>query len=75
MLFMPGVSTKGDPLLAFQTQRLRPKPFSHLLFNPLSDNASVAFSSKPFTAFALFKSKTKAPPTKVKALLVDLFLV
>ncbi|KAJ0024542.1 hypothetical protein Pint_08181 [Pistacia integerrima] len=70
MLLMSGVSTsrvgdlKRDPLLAFQTQRLRPKPFSHLLFNPLSNNVSVASSSKPFTTFALFKSKTKAPPKK-----------
>lgn len=77
MLFMSGVSTsrigdlKRDPLLTFQTQRLRPKPFSHLLFNPLSNNiASVASSSKPFTTFALFKSKTKAPPKKVNVLLI-----
>lgn len=70
MLLMSGVSTgrignlKKDPLLAFQTQRLKPKQFSHLLFNP-----SVAASSKLFTAFALFKSKTKAPPKKVTVLL------
>lgn len=75
MLLMSGVSTgrignlKKDPLLAFQTQRLKPKQFSHLLFNP-----SVAASSKLFTAFALFKSKTKAPPKKVTVLLIFLLV-
>ncbi|KAJ9166656.1 hypothetical protein P3X46_021374 [Hevea brasiliensis] len=68
ILFMSGVSTKHvvnlkrDPLLQFQVERLRPKPFSRLFFNPLPSNSS--FSSKTFTTLALFKSKTKAPLKK-----------
>ncbi|XWS25137.1 hypothetical protein CRYUN_Cryun27aG0044700 [Craigia yunnanensis] len=57
------VNLKRDhPLLHFQAQGLKPKPFSHFLFNPLSN--SVATSSKAFTTFAIFKSKTKAVPKK-----------
>lgn len=68
MLLMSGVSTrqvvdlKRDPLLEFQVQRLRPKPFAHPLLNPFSRNIS---SSKEFTTVALFKSKAKAAPKKV----------
>ncbi|XP_059458851.1 photosystem II 22 kDa protein, chloroplastic-like [Corylus avellana] len=69
MLLMSGVSTshvvdlKRDTLLNFQIQKLRPKSFSHLLLPPLpTDHSSL---SQPFTTFALFKSKTKAPPKKV----------
>lgn len=74
MLLMSGVSTshagnlKRDSLVTFQAQRLRPKPFSELMFNPLSNEslaAAAASSSKAFTTVALFKSKTKAPPKKV----------
>ncbi|EEF48344.1 photosystem II 22 kDa protein, chloroplastic [Ricinus communis] len=70
MLFMSGVSTrhvvdlKRDPLLQFQVDRLRPKPFSSLLFSPLPTNSSSFAPSKTFTTFALFKSKAKAAPKK-----------
>ncbi|XVE95482.1 hypothetical protein REPUB_Repub02eG0101300 [Reevesia pubescens] len=59
------MSLKRDhPLLHFQAQGLKPKPFSHFLFfNPISN--TVATSSKAFTTFAIFKSKTKAAPKKV----------
>ena len=63
---MSGVSTrqmvdlKRDPLLQFQLQRLRPNPFSQLLFTALPTNTSF----KPSTTLALFKSKTKAVPKK-----------
>lgn len=70
MLLMSGVSTshvgnlKRDSLLSFQSQRLKPKQLSQLLyFNPLPASTS---SSKSFTTLALFKSKTKAPPKKVR---------
>lgn len=75
MLLMSGVSTshagnlKRDSLVTFQTQRLRPKPFSHLMFNPFSNESSTAAaasSSKTFSTVALFKSKTKAPPKTKK---------
>lgn len=68
MLLMASVSTsnvvdlKRDSLLNFQVQKLRPKPFSHLLLPSLPTNTS---SSQVFTTFALFKSKTKATPKKV----------
>lgn len=67
MLLMSAVSTsrvgdlKRDPLLNFQVQKLRPKPFSHLVLPPLPTNPS---SSQAFTTFALFKSKTKAATSK-----------
>lgn len=67
MLLMASVSTsnvvdlKRDSLLNFQVQKLRPKPFSHLLLPSLPTNTS----SQVFTTFALFKSKTKATPKKV----------
>ncbi|KAG5250868.1 hypothetical protein OIU76_007145 [Salix suchowensis] len=70
MLLMSGFSTgqvvdlKRDPLLQFQVQRLRPAPFSHLLYNPLSSKASSSSSSNVFTTLALFKPKTKAVPKK-----------
>ncbi|KAG6655506.1 hypothetical protein I3843_05G199400 [Carya illinoinensis] len=69
MLLMSGVSSshvvdlKRDPLLNFQLQKLRPKPFSHLLLPHLPANTTS--SSPAFTTFALFKSKTKAPVKKV----------
>ncbi|KAL4596248.1 hypothetical protein ACB092_12G150800 [Castanea dentata] len=69
MLLMASVSTsnvvdlKRDSLLNFQVQKLRPKPFSHLLLPSLPTNTS---SSQVFTTFALFKSKTKATPKKVE---------
>ncbi|GAY34885.1 hypothetical protein WN944_008184 [Citrus x changshan-huyou] len=76
MLLMSGVSTshagnlKRDSLVTFQTQMLRPKPFSHLMFNPLSNEsltaAAASSSSKAFSTVALFKSKTKAPPKTKK---------
>jgi photosystem II protein len=68
MVLMSGVSTrqvvdlKRDPLLQFQVQRLRPAPFSRLLYNPLPSKAS---SSNAFTTLALFKPRTKAVPKKV----------
>ncbi|RVX22385.1 Photosystem II 22 kDa protein, chloroplastic [Vitis vinifera] len=64
MLITPSVSghsvldLKRQPLL----QRLRPKPFSHLLLPPLPTSSST--SSPAFTTLALFKSKTKAAPPK-----------
>lgn len=77
MLLMSGVSTshvvdlKRDPLLNFQIQKLRPKrPFSHLLLPPLLPTDSSS-SSQAFTTFALFKSKTKAPPKKVSIINFD----
>ncbi|TKY56143.1 Photosystem II 22 kDa protein [Spatholobus suberectus] len=58
------IDPKRDSLLQLQNQRLRPK-FSHLFFNPLP-SASYSFSSsRTFTTLALFKTKTKAPPSKV----------
>ncbi|KAG6707411.1 photosystem II 22 kDa protein, chloroplastic-like [Carya illinoinensis] len=69
MLLMSGapgsrvVDLKRDPLLNSQVQKLRPEPLSHLLLPPpLPSNTS---SSPALTTFALFKSKTKAPPQKV----------
>lgn len=75
MLLMSGISTRHavdlrrDPVLQTQVQRLRSKPFSHLLFNPLSGNTcfSSSSSSKGFYTHAIFKSKTKAAPTKKAA--------
>ncbi|KAE8077457.1 hypothetical protein FH972_016019 [Carpinus fangiana] len=70
MLLMSGVSTshvvdlKRDTLLNFQIQKLRPKSFSHLLQLPRLPTDSSS-SPQPFTTFALFKSKTKAPLKKV----------
>ena len=68
MLLMSSVSAsysvdlKRDSLLQLQSQRLRPK-FSYLSFNPLP---STSFSSsRTFTTLAVFKSKTKAAPSKV----------
>ncbi|GMJ02425.1 NONPHOTOCHEMICAL QUENCHING 4, PHOTOSYSTEM II SUBUNIT S [Hibiscus trionum] len=55
---------RDNPFLHFQAQGLKPKPFSHFLFNPLS-NTVGASSSTAFTTFALFKPKTKAAPKKV----------
>ncbi|KAF5450717.1 hypothetical protein F2P56_031044 [Juglans regia] len=69
ILLMSGVSSshvvdlKRDALLNFQLQKLRPKPFSHLLLPHLPANTTS--SSPVFTTFALFKAKTKAPPKKV----------
>jgi hypothetical protein len=71
MLLMSGVSTshvvdlKRDTLLNFQIQKLRPKSFSHLLQLPRLPTDSSSSSPQPFTTFALFKSKTKAPLKKV----------
>ena len=64
MLFMSGVTTrqvvnlKRDPLLQVQIEKLKPKPFSSLLFSPLPTKTS--FSSKSLTTFAIFKSKAKS---------------
>ncbi|XVF36911.1 hypothetical protein REPUB_Repub19eG0099600 [Reevesia pubescens] len=59
------VNLKRDhALLHFQAQGLKPKPFSHFLFNQLSNG--VPTSSKAFTTFAIFKSKTKAAPKKIE---------
>ncbi|KAE8694750.1 Photosystem II 22 kDa protein [Hibiscus syriacus] len=58
------VNLKRDhPLLHSQSQGLKPKPLSHFFFNPLS-NTVAASSSRSFTTFAIFKSKTKAAPKK-----------
>ncbi|KAI3414588.1 uncharacterized protein J3R85_016104 [Psidium guajava] len=71
MMLMPSVSghsvdlKRPDPLLQLQIQRLRPNSSSfsrNLLFSPLP---SPAASHRSFAVFALFKSKTKAPPKKV----------
>ncbi|KAK6246208.1 hypothetical protein QUC31_000984 [Theobroma cacao] len=56
---------RGHPLLQFQAQGLKPKPFSHFLLNTFSD--SVATSSRGFTTFAVFKPKTKAAPKRAAA--------
>lgn len=60
------VDLRKDPVLQSQLQRLGPKPFSHLLFNPppVSTSFLPSSSSKGFTTLALFKSKTKAAPAK-----------
>lgn len=71
MLLMSSVPTsysidlKRDSLLQLQSQRLRPN-YSNLFFNPLL-SASYSFSSSSitFTTLATFKTKTKAPPSKV----------
>ncbi|KAA8538462.1 hypothetical protein F0562_027992 [Nyssa sinensis] len=55
------VDFKREPLL----QRLRPKPFSHLLLPPLLPTSSSSSSFHATSTVALFKSKTKAPPKKV----------
>lgn len=49
-------------------QRLRPKPFSHLVFSPLqrASNSSSS-SSSLFRTVALFNKKTKAPVKKAPA--------
>ncbi|KAJ7965566.1 Photosystem II 22 kDa protein chloroplastic-like [Quillaja saponaria] len=70
MLLMSNVSTsqavdlKRDSLLQSQIQRIRPRQFSHLFFNPIPSTSSSC-SSRSSTTLALFKSKTKAPPKKV----------
>lgn len=53
----------SDPLLQLQVQRLRPKPFSQLVFRPLPSSTTSFRSSS--AVVALFKSKTKAPVKKV----------
>lgn len=58
------VDLKKHPLLQLQVQNLKPKPFSHLLFGPLSSRSPSLASSSPTGIFALFKSRTKAAPTK-----------
>ncbi|KAL5779439.1 hypothetical protein ACOSQ2_010176 [Xanthoceras sorbifolium] len=67
MLLMSSVQVgelNTNPLLQFQTQRLKPKPLSSLFLSN-NNNASSSSSSPPtFTIFALFKSKTKAPAKK-----------
>ncbi|XP_010065001.2 photosystem II 22 kDa protein, chloroplastic [Eucalyptus grandis] len=72
MMLMPSVSGHSvdlrtpDRLLQFQIQRLRPTSSSFsrsLLYNPLPSPAASSHRSSP--VFALFKSKTKAPPKKV----------
>ncbi|GLT85055.1 hypothetical protein SLE2022_032570 [Rubroshorea leprosula] len=60
-------SVPSTPFLHLRHQSLKPKPFSHLLFNPLSKPTSPASSQAiRFTTFAVFKSKTKAAPKKVE---------
>ncbi|KAI6690908.1 hypothetical protein NL676_027736 [Syzygium grande] len=72
MMLMPSVSghsmdlKRPDRLLQFQIQRLRPNSSSfsqNLLFSPLP---SPAASHRSSAVFALFKSKTKAPPKRVE---------
>ncbi|XP_030441953.1 photosystem II 22 kDa protein, chloroplastic [Syzygium oleosum] len=72
MMLMPSVSghsvdlKRPDRLLQFQIQRLRPNSSSfsqNLLFSPLPPPAASHRSS---AVFALFKSKTKAPPKRVE---------
>ncbi|KAK9945802.1 hypothetical protein M0R45_011301 [Rubus argutus] len=53
----------SDPSLQLQVQRLRPKPFSQLVFRPLPSSTTSFRSSS--AVVALFKSKTKAPVKKV----------
>ncbi|KAE8715458.1 Photosystem II 22 kDa protein [Hibiscus syriacus] len=55
---------RDHPLLHFQPQGLKPKPFSHLFLTPLSTGVSTP--SKAFTTLAIFKAKTKAAPKKVE---------
>ncbi|KAJ1376408.1 Chlorophyll A-B binding protein [Sesbania bispinosa] len=59
------IDLKRDSFFQLQSQRLGPK-FSPLLFNPLpSTSFSFSSSCRTFKTLALFKSKTKAPPSKV----------
>ncbi|KAK3427606.1 hypothetical protein EUGRSUZ_F03789 [Eucalyptus grandis] len=63
MMLMPSVSGHSVDL---RTPRLRPTSSSFsrsLLYNPLPSPAASSHRSSP--VFALFKSKTKAPPKKV----------
>ncbi|KAF7829829.1 photosystem II 22 kDa protein, chloroplastic [Senna tora] len=71
LLLMSSVTTnycvdlKRDSLLQIQSQRLSPK-FSHFLLNSLpSTSTCSSTSTSKFTTLALFKSKTKAAPSKV----------
>ncbi|KAI3951579.1 hypothetical protein MKX01_018695 [Papaver californicum] len=69
MMLMSNVAGQG---LNFKREalvdRLKPKPFSHFLLLPSSlSSPSTSSSSKTFTTFALFKSKTKAPIKKAPA--------
>ncbi|OVA16870.1 Chlorophyll A-B binding protein [Macleaya cordata] len=72
MMLMSNVGTAGGHGLNLKResllQRLKPKPFSHLLLPPLSTHQlSSTSSSTSTTPFALFKSKTKAPVKKAPA--------
>lgn len=65
MMLMSNVAGQG---LNFKREalvdRLKPKPFSHFLLPSSLSSPSTSSSSKAFTTFALFKSKTKAPAKK-----------
>ncbi|XP_010242794.1 PREDICTED: photosystem II 22 kDa protein, chloroplastic [Nelumbo nucifera] len=56
---------KREPVLQSQVQRLRPKPFSHLVLPPLSTRPHST-SSSASTVVSLFKARTKAAPAKVE---------
>ncbi|XP_077241470.1 photosystem II 22 kDa protein, chloroplastic-like [Tasmannia lanceolata] len=56
---------RKEPLFQSQIRRLRPTPFSHLIFSPFTLKHSHSSSSYSSTrTLALFKSKTKAPSAK-----------
>lgn len=71
------IDLKRDSLIQLNSQRLWPK-FSPHLFNPLPSTSfsfSSSSSSRTFTTLALFKSKTKAPPSKVINCFSNYFII
>lgn len=71
------IDLKRDSLIQLNSQRLWPR-FSPHLFNPLPSTSfsfSSSSSSRIFTTLALFKSKTKAPPSKVINCFSNYFII
>lgn len=71
------IDLKRDSLIQLNSQRLWPR-FSPHLFNPLPSTSfsfSSSSSSRTFTTLALFKSKTKAPPSKVINCFSNYFII
>ncbi|KAK2979069.1 hypothetical protein RJ640_026019 [Escallonia rubra] len=69
MMLMSSTTVSGQAVLqrdqlSSLLQRLKPKPFSHILLPPLPTSPSSSSSSSALRTFALFKSKTKAPVKK-----------
>ncbi|KAK3021487.1 hypothetical protein RJ639_045870 [Escallonia herrerae] len=71
MMLMSSTTVSGQAVLqrdqpSSLLQRLKPKPFSHILL-PRLPTSSPSSSSSALRTFALFKSKTKAPVKKAPA--------